>query len=62
MLKAGDKVIFKTERGPVMMVTRINHPQAGSVECKWWDKKTREYKIANFNEEELELYEEEEEK
>jgi len=62
MFKVGDKVVFKTGRGPVMLVTRVNYPDAtGRVLCKWWDKETRQYKTANFKEEELELHEEKEE-
>jgi len=59
--KVGDKVVFITGKGPVMVVTEENYPQAGSVLCKWWDEESREYKTRNFKEEELELYEEEEE-
>ncbi|MBA7491104.1 hypothetical protein ES702_01649 [subsurface metagenome] len=61
MLKVGDEVIFKTGKGPIMLVTKENYPKSGSVLCKWWDEKIRNYTTRNFKEEELELHAEKEE-
>ena len=60
MFKVGDKVIFKTGKGPVMVVVKVNHLELGRVLCKWWNEETHQYKTKDFLEEELELYEEEE--
>ena len=60
MFKVGDKVVFKTGEGPIMVVTKEAHPKPGSVLCKWWDEQSREYKTRNFKEEELEPHAEKE--
>lgn len=51
--KAGDLVKHKTGVGPKMAVE--GYDQAGSVMCKWYDTKKKEWKRETFVEEELQL-------
>lgn len=57
MFKVGDKVMHKSD-GPVMVVSKENHPKAGQVLCKWYDNQKRQFATQSFREEELNPYKE----
>ena len=54
MFRVGDEVMFKTGKGPIMVVTRIDYPKPGWVLCKWWDEKAGRFTRQTFQEGELE--------
>ena len=60
----GDKVIFKTGQGPIMVIIKPFGPAAegekakGRVFCRWWSEKNGRFEQRYFGTEELELYEE----